>query len=64
MRPMDKADDQEPDGGPPVDADPPENEARRRVREKLRELYGDDSPDAVRRLFSEILAEDDEGDPN
>ena len=64
MQPMEPPDDHEPNGSPPTDADPPESEARRRVREKLRELYGDDSPDAVRRLFSEILAEDDEGVPN
>jgi hypothetical protein len=63
---MDASDDHEPtDGAPGESSETPESDERRRVREKLRELYGDDSADAVRRLFSEILSEEeDEGEPN
>ena len=31
-------------------------ERQRRVREKLRQLYGDDSAEAVRRLLADLVA--------
>ena len=50
-------DDQKPSQKP--DDKNPERE--RKVREKLRELYGDDTPETVRRFLTDLI-EQDSGD--
>lgn len=50
-----------PDTEAPTEAPDPR---RQQVRDKLRELYGDDSADAVRRLLTDLIREEDSGPPN